>query len=53
MVDFTREVRDALEAAGCWFVRHGKGDHDVWQSPTTGRFVVDGKIRSRHSATRR
>ena len=50
MVDFTREVREALEAAGCSFLRHGKGDHDIWQSPVTGRFVVDGKIRSRHSA---
>jgi len=50
MVDFTRAVREALESAGCTFVRHGKGDHDIWQSPHTGRFVVDGSIKSRHSA---
>ena len=50
MVDFTRAVREALEEAGCTFARHGKGDHDIWQSPITGRFVVDGSIKSRHSA---
>jgi hypothetical protein len=28
-----------------------QGDHEIWQSPINNRrFVVDGKIRSRHSA---
>jgi predicted RNA binding protein YcfA (HicA-like mRNA interferase family) len=32
-------------------VRQGKGDHEIWQSPISGkRFVVDGKIKSRHTA---
>jgi hypothetical protein len=49
--DYTKAVRDALKEAGCRFVRHGKGDHDIWWSPIVRRpFVVDGKIKSRHSA---
>jgi predicted RNA binding protein YcfA (HicA-like mRNA interferase family) len=33
------------------FVRHGKGDHDIWFSPISKRHVtVDGKIKSRHTA---
>jgi hypothetical protein len=32
-------------------VRHGKGDHDIWHSPITGKnFPVDGEIRIRHVA---
>lgn len=26
-----------LKSAGCTFVRHGKGDHQIWQSPITGK----------------
>jgi hypothetical protein len=37
--------------AGCYFVRHGKGDHDIWFSPITKRAVtVDHQIDSRHTA---
>ncbi len=50
MQDFTRAVKELLRAAGCTFVRQGRGDHEIWQSPNTGRFVVDGKIKSRHTA---
>jgi len=40
-----------LREAGCRFVRPGKGDHEIWYSPITRRhFVVDAKIRSRHTA---
>jgi hypothetical protein len=32
-------------------VRQGKGDHEIWTSPISGRhFTVDGKIKSRHTA---
>src|SRR5229473_1753939 len=32
---------------GCTFVRQGKGDHEIWQSPINGcRFMVDNKIKS-------
>jgi hypothetical protein len=45
------ELKRLLEVAGCRFERPGKGDHDIWFSPHTGvRFVVDGKIESRHTA---
>ena len=51
MAEYEKVVRELLTAAGCHFVRHGKGDHDIWYSPITGRhFTVDGKIKSRHTA---
>ncbi|MFZ1095002.1 MAG: type II toxin-antitoxin system HicA family toxin [Xanthobacteraceae bacterium] len=32
-------------------MRHGKGDHDIWYSPISGRsFTVPVKIMSRHLA---
>ena len=49
--EYEKEVRAELSKHGCTFVRHGKGDHDIWYSPITGRhFTVDGKIKSRHTA---
>lgn len=51
MTSYTPEVIAMLLANGCRFVRHGKGDHDIWFSPITGRhFVVDQNILSRHTA---
>jgi hypothetical protein len=51
MVDSAPDVRAILSTAGCYFVRHGKGDHDIWYSPITEeRFPVDAKIRSRRTA---
>lgn len=51
MADYERDVRRLLSEFGCLFVRHGKGDHDIWWSPITKRHVtVDGKIKSRHTA---
>ena len=51
MAEYERIVRKKLKDNGCSFVRHGKGDHDIWYSPITSRsFPVDGKIRSRHVA---
>jgi hypothetical protein len=48
---FTPELIRLLNQAGCRFERPGKGDHDIWFSPITGlRFVVDSKIKSRHTA---
>ena len=50
-VGFTRQVKAILTVHGCLLVRHGKGDHEVWQSSINqARFVVDGKIPSRHLA---
>ena len=48
---FTPEVKRRLREGGCRFLRDGKGDHEIWENPATGRrFTVDGKIMSRHTA---
>jgi hypothetical protein len=50
-VSFTPELRKILLESGCRLDRQGKGDHEIWFSPLTNRrFVVDGKIKSRHTA---
>ena len=51
MAEYEKAVRDILAKNDCTFVRRGKGDHDIWYSPITGRhFTVDGKIKTRHTA---
>ena len=51
MAEYEKKVRDILAENDCKFIRHGKGDHDIWYSPITDRnVVVDGKIKSRHTA---
>jgi hypothetical protein len=51
VADFSGELKKLLAAHGCRFRRHGKGDHDIWFSPISGRsFPVDHSIRSRHTA---
>jgi hypothetical protein len=48
---FDRALRDLLRAAGCSFVRQGRGSHEVWYSPITRRnFPVPINISSRHTA---
>ena len=47
----TPQLKKLLVESGCYFERQGKGDHEVWFSPTTQRrFVVDSAIKSRHTA---
>ena len=42
-----------LSEVECYFERQGKGDHEIWYSPITDRrFVIDGTIKSRHTANR-
>jgi len=51
MAEYEKKVREILKEHGCWFVRRGKGDHDIWFSPITKtNITVDGKIKSRHTA---
>ncbi len=51
MAEYEKKVRDILSQNGCTFVRHGKGDHDIWYSPKSQKNItVDGKIKSRHTA---
>jgi len=49
--DYTPRVKAILLEKGCIFVRRGKGDHEIWQSPISNRrFMVDNFIKSRHWA---
>jgi len=51
MADFTRDLKRILKDAGCYPVRSGKGDHEIWFSPKTQtNFPVDAGIKSRHTA---
>jgi len=51
MAEYEKKVRQILLENNCHFVRHGKGDHDIWYSPITKKsFTVDGEIRIRHVA---
>lgn len=51
MSDYGKVVRDILREHGCYFVRQGRGDHEMWESPISlKRFPVDYKIKSRHTA---
>jgi len=51
MADYTPKLKKLLREHGCYWVRQGKGDHEIWFSPISGlHFVVDGSIKSRHTA---
>ena len=51
MAEYEKRVRKILKENGCNFVRRGKGDHDIWESPINNRrFPVDGKIKDRSLA---
>ena len=53
MKGYGKEVRDILAAQGCRFLRHGRGDHDVWSSPHSEKpFTVPSSIKSRHTANK-
>ncbi|MEM1087410.1 MAG: type II toxin-antitoxin system HicA family toxin [Pseudomonadota bacterium] len=48
---YYRQLIALLTAAGCTFVRSGKGDHEIWYSPITERnFAVDRGCKKRHTA---
>ncbi|MBQ6504290.1 MAG: type II toxin-antitoxin system HicA family toxin [Flexilinea sp.] len=51
MAEYEKKVREILSRYGCYFIRRGKGDHDIWFSPINHRNVtVESKIKSRHTA---
>jgi predicted RNA binding protein YcfA (HicA-like mRNA interferase family) len=51
MAGYYRDLIAILEANGCWFHREGRGDHEMWYSPITERYVtVDKGSKSRHTA---
>jgi len=51
MAEYEKKVRYVLSENGCYFLRRGKGDHDIWFSPHSNQtFPVDSVIKSRHMA---
>lgn len=51
MAEYEKKVRKVLKDHNCFFVRHGKGDHDIWKNPANGySAAVDTVIKSRHTA---
>ena len=53
MANYTMDVIKKLKKHNCTFIRHGKGDHDIWRSPISGRhFPVDGSINDRNLANK-
>ncbi len=51
MAGFTKALQRRPREAGCRPVRQGRGDHEIWFSPISGKhFPVDGNIKSRHTA---
>jgi len=50
---FGKAVREKPAEAGCRFVRHGRGDHDIWYSSISDQnLTVPAKIMSRHTANK-
>jgi hypothetical protein len=48
---YGRQLKRILLDHGCCFVRHGKGDHEIWYSPINGlHFTVDAGTRKRFTA---
>ena len=51
MVGYTRKLKKLLRKSGCEFHSQGRGDHEIWWNPATGKkFDVDDDIKSRHTA---
>jgi len=51
MADYSRKLRELLRQHGCYLIRQGRGDHEIWFSPIVNRpFTVDGSIKKRHMA---
>ena len=51
MADFYREIIALLRANGYQLLRTGKGSHEIWFNPTTGKSVtVPRSTKSRHTA---
>lgn len=40
MNDFGKAVREKLREGGCYFKRHGRGDHEIWFSPLVNQIAI-------------
>ena len=48
---FCAQLRSLLLANGCVLVRQGKGSHEIWRNPISGKnFPVAVTVQSRHTA---
>lgn len=51
MADYYRDVIRLLRDAGYEFKRPGRGDHEIWWNPRSGRRItVDRKLKSKITA---
>lgn len=51
MKNYSRPTKEALSEHGWCFHRQGRGDHEIWIDPKSGKKVsVDNQMKSRHSA---
>ena len=51
MANFYRDLVRILQTAGFELKRQGRGDHEIWWNPKTGkRITVDHGIKSRATA---
>ena len=51
MADFYRDLIALLRADGYQLIRSGKGSHEIWSNPKTGKSVtVPRSTKSRHTA---
>ncbi len=51
MASYYRDLRKLLKDADCYFVREGRGDHEIWYTPILEQhFTVDKGVKSRHTA---
>ena len=48
--DYYADIITRLKAVGCVYERSGKGSHEIWWSPITGRKITVPRTRSRHLA---
>jgi hypothetical protein len=53
MAGYTADLKKLLSEAGCYKLRQGRGDHEIWYSPISKTsFPVDSDIKSRHTANK-
>ncbi len=51
MANFYRDIVIILGDSGCTFVRVGKGSHEIWFSPISGKHItIPRTTKSRHMA---
>ena len=51
MNSYAKALKKLLADVGWEFLRHGKGDHEIWHNPDTSQTVaIDNGSKSRHLA---